>query len=142
MAPLLGVNMDIPEAGLAAMAVAVICGIAWMIRQQSVIREYIREAAGVRESHLVEIGGQPVEVKGPKEYVERSGYHQHCELNRKEHARIEREWRETMEQIRALHHALAREVSEINARSETNESRLIQMDAKLDQIRFQQTRKP
>jgi hypothetical protein len=133
----LGVAFDAPEPVVVLLVITVLGCIAWLIRQQSTIRDYIREAAGVRETALMEIGGQPVEVKGHKEYVDKTGYYKHCEWNRTEHARIEAGYREAMKEIASLHHSLAREVSEINARSETNESRLIQMDAKLDQIRTQ-----
>lgn len=87
------------------------------------------------------IGPQPFQVALHSDCVKRGSYETHCRLNREAHDKIEREVKKEVEKIADLHHSLAREVSEINSRSETNEQRLIQIDNKLDNLRTQLSNK-
>lgn len=82
-----------------------------------------------------QIGPLPLPVELHSLCVKRDSYETHARLNREEHKRIEKDFTEKVSEIEKCHNGLAREVSEINARSEGNETRLIQMDTKLDQLR-------
>jgi hypothetical protein len=104
-------------------------------------RELRLDEAEGEEGQKRMIGPQPFQVAMHSECVKRGSYETHCRLNREAHERIERDVKKEIEKIADLHHSLSREVSEINARSETNEARLIQIDTKLDNIRTQITNK-
>lgn len=80
------------------------------------------------------VGPQPFDVRLHSDCVKRASYETHCRINRESHEKIESRMREALEKISAEQSKLSREVGEINTRSEGNETRLIQMDTKIDNI--------
>lgn len=73
-----------------------------------------------------------VSVRKTEKCVERGSYETHCRINRDEHARIEREFEVKVVKITDLHHALAREVSEVNRQAESTNSALVLLGQKVD----------
>lgn len=131
MIPLI-LALDLPNEALTIGAVG---GLAWLITQHFLFRKYIREAAGVKDTHQVDITGQPITVQDKKRFVERSSYETSAKINRDEHQRIEKEFTAQLEKLQASHHALAREVSEITAATEINGNTLRDIGRKLDSIK-------
>ena len=73
---------------------------------------------------------QPFEVKEAAEFVHKSSFHKHAELNRDAHVELHEENKE----LERIHHELAREVSEMASALELNGQRLVQMDSKIDTL--------
>lgn len=97
-------------------------------------RELLGDAAEQEAGAKRIIGPQPFDVRMHSDCVKRGSYENHAKINRDEHARMEKEFKDEVRRIAESHNKLAREVSEINARSETNEQRLIQIDTKIDNL--------
>jgi len=100
-----------------------------------VIRELRGENAEQEEDKKRIIGPQPFDVRLHSDCVKRGSYETHCRLNREAHENLQKDFKHEVGKIADAHHQLAREVSALNARSEENQARLIQMDNKLDNIR-------
>jgi len=77
---------------------------------------------------------QPFEIKAAAEFVRSGSYHTHCDLNRSEHARMERDLRVAVKEVDDKHNELAREVSSVTTLAETTDAKLTLMDNKLDNI--------
>lgn len=88
--PILAVSYEVGnDVILGALLVGLIIFAGGLIAAMNVIKGWIREVAGVKETSATEITGQPIQVEMAKSFTTRDSFHKHAELNRNAHEKIE-----------------------------------------------------
>jgi len=75
-----------------------------------------------------------VQVQGTKEYVEKRTCEHLGELNREEHAELQKKISEEIRRLWETSNAQGREISGVAATLDVNGQRLVQMDGKIDTL--------
>ncbi len=90
MIPILAVALEVDNNMLmGALLIGLILLAALLIGAMAVLKGWIREVAGVKETSSTEITGQPIQVEMAKSFTTRDSFHKHAELNRFAHEKIE-----------------------------------------------------
>lgn len=151
MIPLLAVEVD-NNALMGTLLVGLVLAAAGLIGAMATIKGWIREVAGVKETSMTEISGQPLKVEMAKQFMTRDDHRNICGGLEKRVGELETDMRgiknqmatETKEIIKAGHdrsekiyeriNGLDRKVSALDERTLTTNSTLELQDQKIDRI--------
>ncbi|MFZ4774619.1 MAG: hypothetical protein ACOYM3_04605 [Terrimicrobiaceae bacterium] len=90
MIPLLAMSYEVGnDVILGALLVGLVIFAGGLLAAMGVIKGWIREVAGVKETTTTELTGQPIQVEMAKAFTTRDSFHKHAELNRQHHEKIE-----------------------------------------------------
>jgi hypothetical protein len=125
----------------------IIVGIGLVIVVPTVITIYflleqmVKRMAGVKEEPQERrIVDQPVVIQLQKEFVSKASYEKHFENNREEHEALEAKLDKGLDAMREAITDLVREVSGTSTKVDAIAARQVQIDVKVDNIRFAASR--
>lgn len=151
MIPLLAVEVD-NNALMGTLLVGLVLAGAGLIGAMATIKGWIREVAGVKETSLTEISGQPLKVEMAKQFMTRDDHRHICGGLEKRVGDLETDMRgikhqmatETKEILKAGHdraekiydriNSIDRKVSALDERTDTTNSSMDIQAKKIDRI--------